>query len=106
MTASEHTPTHDSHAKAHPHIDYVRIFIWLTGFTVIELFVSFIPVPEVKIPLLILFAILKAVLVVMYYMHLRFDSRWYTLILSVGVFFALVVGVLITRIQRDIIPLP
>jgi cytochrome c oxidase subunit 4 len=106
MTASEHTPAHDSHAKAHPPIDYVRIFVWLTAFTVLELFISFIPVAEVKIPLLVLFAILKATLVVMYYMHLRFDSRWYTLVLSVGVFFALFVGVLITRIQRDIIPPP
>ncbi len=107
----EHTPAVDlTHAAetphAHPKIDYVRIFVWLTGFTVLELLISFIPMEEVKIPLLVSLAVIKATLVVLYYMHLRYDSRWYALIMIVGVFFALVVGILLPRMQRGILPLP
>ncbi len=101
----EHTPAVDV-THAHPKIDYVRIFAWLTGFTVLELLISFIPMDEVKIPLLVGFAVLKATLVVLYYMHLRYDSRWYALILIVGIFFAVMVGVLLPRMQRGILPLP
>ena len=37
----EHTPAVEgtSPGHAHPKIDYVRIFIWLTGFTIVELLV-------------------------------------------------------------------
>lgn len=91
---------------AHPRIDYVRIFAWLAGFTVIELLVSFLPVDEIKIPILVAFAVLKATLVVLYYMHLRYDSRWYALVLLTGVSFALVVGLMWPFMQRVIIPLP
>ncbi|MBL8092885.1 MAG: cytochrome C oxidase subunit IV family protein [Anaerolineales bacterium] len=107
----EHTPaidiTHAAEAPhAHPKIDYVRIFAWLSGFTLLELLISFVPVEEIKIPLLVGFAVLKATLVVLYYMHLRYDSRWYAVILIVGIFFAVVVGILLPRMQRGILPLP
>ena len=52
------------------------------------------------------FAVLKATLVVLYYMHLRYDSRWYALVLLTGVSFALVVGLMWPFMQRAIIPLP
>jgi len=104
----EHTPAVEgtSTGHTHPKIDYVRIFIWLTGFTLIELLVSFLSIDEIKIPLLVGFAVLKATLVVLYYMHLRYDSRWYALVLIVGVFFALMIGLLLPQMQRAILPLP
>ncbi len=68
--------------------------------------VSFLSIDEIKIPLLVGFAVLKATLVVLYYMHLRYDSRWYALVLIVGVFFALMIGLLLPQMQRAILPLP
>jgi len=70
------------------------------------LLVSFLSIDEIKIPLLVGFAVLKATLVVLYYMHLRYDSRWYALVLIVGVFFALMIGLLLPQMQRAILPLP
>jgi cytochrome c oxidase subunit 4 len=106
QTSSPETANATQSPHPHPRIDYVRIFAWLTGFTVIELLVSFIPVDEIKIPILVAFAVLKATLVVLYYMHLRYDSRWYALVLLTGVSFAVVVGILLPQMQRGILPLP
>lgn len=98
----EHTPTpaHSGEHAAHPRIDYVGVFRWLALFTVCELAVSFVPVLEIKVPLLVVFAILKATLVVLYYMHLRYDRRVYAVILLTGVAFALLVGWFLPLIQR------
>jgi cytochrome c oxidase subunit 4 len=79
-----------------PHPNYVAIFGWLTAFTLIEVglsLVSPILLPEpLKIAALVTLAAIKALLVILYYMHLRYDSKWYALILIVGVGFALLLG--------------
>ncbi len=87
---------------AHPKPNYVGVFAWLTGFTLVELFVSFMPaeLDSIKVPLLVVFAILKASLVVLYYMHLRYDSRFYALLLLSGVFFAVLVGRFLPAVQK------
>jgi len=91
---------HTSHTP-HPKINYVGIFAWLFAFTIIELIVSLLPLPGViQIPTLVAFAVAKATLVVLYYMHLRYDSRWYALILIVGVLFALLLGRLLPAILK------
>jgi caa(3)-type oxidase subunit IV len=84
-----------------PHPNYVGIFGWLTGFTVIELIISVIGIPApIQIGLLVLFAVAKASLVVLYYMHLRYDNRWYAAILLIGVFFSLIAGRFLPLIQK------
>lgn len=96
----EHSNTPAEHTRPHP--DYLRVFAWLAVFTVIELFVSFVP-PEldsIKVPLLVIFAVLKATLVVLYYMHLRYDNRFYALLLLSGVFFALLIGRFLPLVQK------
>lgn len=45
-----------------------------------------------QIAALIVIAIIKAALVVLFYMHLRYDSKGYMLILLAGIFFALLLG--------------
>jgi caa(3)-type oxidase subunit IV len=45
-----------------------------------------------QIAALVVIAIIKAALVVLFYMHLRYDSKWYMLILLVEIFFALPLG--------------
>lgn len=97
-----HSPAPAEHAHSHPRPDYIGIFRWLVVFTLVELFISFVP-PEldsIKIPLLVIFAVLKASLVVMYYMHLRYDSRFYALLLLAGVFFAVLIGTFLPAVQK------
>src|SRR5262245_34701249 len=84
-----------AHAASKPHAKhptarfYVIIFVWLTVLTAIEVAVA-TAVPEpFRIPVLIVIAVIKAALVVLYYMHLRYDSFWYWIILLVPVFYVL-----------------
>ncbi len=78
---------------AHP--NYVGVFIILAVLTAAEIGVTYTPLP--RAPILIPMAILKAALVVMYYMHLRFDRRIFTtlfifgLIIGVGLLLSLLI---------------
>ena len=102
---------HKAHATPQT---YLTVFGWLAVLTVIEIAVSatpsiatafgFSPLPDALrvavLAVLVVIAIVKAALVVLFYMHLRYDSRWYTLILFVGVFFALLIGRLLLAILK------
>jgi caa(3)-type oxidase subunit IV len=80
--------------KAHPTPKtYLTVFGWLAILTLIEIAVSAVPLPVTpQIAILVVIAVIKAALVIMFYMHLRYDSAWYTLILLTGLFFALLIG--------------
>jgi cytochrome c oxidase subunit 4 len=61
---------------AHKHPNYMTIFWWLAILTVIELAVIFLPLSKMTIgTLLVALALGKAILVAMYFMHLRFETR-------------------------------
>jgi cytochrome c oxidase subunit IV len=55
---------------------YGVVFLALAVFTAIEVAVSYLP-GSIKLPLLLLLAAVKAGLVLLYFMHLRTDSRLY-----------------------------
>ncbi len=63
--------------------NYIAIFVALAVLTMIEIGVTFTPLP--RIPVLVPLAILKAALVILFYMHLRFDRRVFTLIFVIGI---------------------
>jgi len=67
----------------HKQPNYVGIFFALAALTLIEIGVTFTPLP--RIPILLPLAIFKAALVVLFYMHLRFDRRVFSLIFLIGV---------------------
>jgi len=72
---------------------YLIVFAWLAVMTVIEVLVAAMPLPEiVTIIVLVTLAVIKAALVVLYYMHLRYDSGYYWIILLVPVFFVLLLA--------------
>jgi len=97
--APTHTPEHSG--PHHPPVStYLKVFGWLTAFTIIELALSFLPSEEIKVPALVFFAVLKAILVVMFYMHLKYDRFLYTVILAVGVGFALLIGTFLPLVQK------
>jgi cytochrome c oxidase subunit 4 len=61
---------------AHKATNYMAIFWWLAALTVIEIAVIFPGFPKMVVgTLLVALAVTKAVLVAMYFMHLRFETR-------------------------------
>lgn len=67
--------SHDDH-----HVNYMAIFWWLLGLTILEVMAG-VPASGPSYPqmlkgaLLISMALTKAVLVAMYFMHLKFDKK-------------------------------
>lgn len=80
--------------KHQHHPNYLLVFASLAVLTAIEVAVTYVPVLEpVLTPILLVLSFFKAMLVVLYFMHLRFDSRWYSFIFFVP--FVLVIPMLI-----------
>lgn len=68
---------------------YTVVFIALGILTIVEVILGGVE-GVLRIPLLLGFAVVKAYLVVYYYMHLKTDSRVFAVVLAVPVFVALV----------------
>jgi cytochrome c oxidase subunit 4 len=77
-----------------PHPNYVGVFIILGVLTLIEIGVTYLPLP--RIPILVPLAILKAALVALYYMHLKFDRRIFSALFVMGLLMG--IGMLISLI--------
>ena len=77
----------------HPGVaDYVSIGVILAVITAIEVGLFFVDVSRaISVPTLLFLTVLKFVLVVGWFMHLRFDNRLFRRLLLAGVFIALVV---------------
>jgi cytochrome c oxidase subunit 4 len=58
------------------------VFIALAALTAIEVTVTYLPVP--RIPVLIPIALIKASLVALFYMHLRFDKKVFSVVFVLG----------------------
>jgi len=67
---------------------YIRIAIILAVITFTEVAVSFIPnggiLGIIEVVILLVLSLTKGALVVMYFMHLKFDSRWFTTLFVSG----------------------
>jgi cytochrome c oxidase subunit 4 len=55
--------------------NYLFIFIALAVFTLIETLVSYVQQEAIKFPTLVVLSVVKAVLVLLYFMHLKFDAK-------------------------------
>ncbi len=98
------TVEHAEHAHPGPRA-YVRIAIILAVLTALEVELSYLP-GQIDInanliiaPLFIL-AIVKFAMVAMYFMHLRFDNRIFTVMFVGGLVLALLAFVAVLTIQR------
>jgi cytochrome c oxidase subunit 4 len=61
-------------ATAHAEPNYMGVFWWLLALTILEVAVIYLPVAKMVIViLLVAMAISKAVLVALYFMHLKFE---------------------------------
>jgi cytochrome c oxidase subunit IV len=74
--SSEAVAISHSMTADHAEPNYIAIWIYLGLLTVLELIVAYAPIPKAAmVGLLIGLAWTKAVLVAMYFMHLRFERR-------------------------------
>src|SRR2546422_5270916 len=73
---------------------YLRIFFILVMITLIEVGVFYVPTFQaVLVPLLLVLSAVKFALVVMFYMHLKFDNRFFAFLFGGPLLLALVVAV-------------
>jgi cytochrome c oxidase subunit IV len=89
-----------SHSMAAEHVEpnYIAIWIYLGVLTVLELIVAYAPIPKAAmVGLLIGLAWAKAVLVAMYFMHLRFERRTLAII-------ACIPAILVTFLTFMLVP--
>ncbi len=98
------TLAHDVHH--HPGAGtYVAIGLILTIITAVEVAVFYIPaLHDVKVPILLVLSAAKFILVVMFYMHLKFDSRLFTSVF-VGPLLLAVTAVISLLILFRVLPL-
>ncbi len=81
----EETHPGKEQARAHPRPRYFNILIALVILTGMEVAASYIQ-GVIRIPILVILAGIKAALVIMYFMHLKFDPRIYSLWFLLGGF--------------------
>ncbi len=85
-------PIKDVKNPPHRRPNYWLVFAALAIMTAIEVAITYMPgIPLV--PVLLTMSFLKAMLVILYFMHLRFDSKWFSFIFFVP--FLLVIPLLI-----------
>ncbi len=85
--------------KSHP--NYLLVGAALIVLTLFE--VAVVGLPISPLPFLLLFGGAKALLIAMYFMHLKFDQRLYSLLFSIGVALGIaMVIVLVLLIQAHL----
>lgn len=87
----EAPPTQSRRHAAHPTPkEYIRIAFVLLGITAMEVSTYYVKPPRaVLIPVLLFFTVIKFSLVVMWFMHLKFDSRTYSRFFVMGIALAI-----------------
>ena len=81
--------------------EYVRIALILAAITGAEIAVYYLDsIKSLLIPLLFIFAIIKFALVVLWFMHLKFDNRLYARFFTAGILFAVTVYAIVLLTLR------
>jgi cytochrome c oxidase subunit IV len=83
----EHDTDHGHHPTAR---DYVNIAVILAVLTALEVSTYFFEFGAIAVPMLIILMVIKFLLVVGWFMHLRFDTKVYSRLMYTGLGFALV----------------
>jgi cytochrome c oxidase subunit IV len=75
--------------REHTHrYQYVGVFVALALITAVEVALTYIDLSFSIVGLLVALSAAKVLLVVMYFMHLRFDNQWYTAVFAFALPFA------------------
>lgn len=97
--------------EQHAEPNYIKIFIWLAVLTAIELGTTKLHIPRLSIAILLVGeAITKALLVAMFFMHLRFEKKTLAVIatcpLILCVFLSLMLMPDSTGAKDSVVPMP
>jgi cytochrome c oxidase subunit 4 len=86
MAAGTAPPTGRGHVTRHPSPkEYLRIALILAVITAFEVAIYYLDLPHnILIPALFFFSVIKFALVVLWFMHLKFDSRTYARFFVMG----------------------
>ena len=79
--------------------NYLFVFIILAVFTLIETLVSYVQQQAIKVPTLVVLSAVKALLVLMYFMHLKFNSRVFSYLFIAGCVLAIPLILVITVVM-------
>ena len=90
--------TNEERAYERTHAPYGSIFLFLAGFTILEVLVSSLSA-GIRIPILFALAIIKATLVVLYFMHLKMDSRLFAMFFVIGLVLAVPIILIMTTVM-------
>jgi cytochrome c oxidase subunit IV len=94
------TETQEARDLQAPHVKwtkYVAVAVVLAVITMIEIALALLkPLPpELTTVLLIGFTLSKAVLVMLFYMHLKYETKWYSLVLVFPLFMVMVLFIIV-----------
>jgi cytochrome c oxidase subunit 4 len=90
MTSIDEAPREDVELEHHPGPGrYVMVAIILAIVTLAEVAIYYISsLKDILVPLLVVFSFFKFVLVALYFMHLKFDSRIFRRLFVTGIILA------------------
>ena len=82
-------PLDESHNSEHmSDLGYVKIAVLLMFITALEVTITYVDVGPVFLPVLLILMTIKFFTVVLYFMHLKFDNRIFTVLFYMGLFLA------------------
>ncbi|MEK7774709.1 MAG: cytochrome C oxidase subunit IV family protein [Candidatus Zixiibacteriota bacterium] len=98
---SSHSETHQRHIL--PLGLYLNVFVALLTFTAITVWVSYMDFGVFNLLVAMTVAVVKASLVAMYFMHLRYDNKLYTIsfLLSIFLLGVFIILTLFDTLRRD-----
>jgi caa(3)-type oxidase subunit IV len=92
-----HSEVHEHGAEHVSDLKYIQIAIVLGVITGMEVYASYADwLGKAFLPLLLVMMAIKFVMVVLFFMHLKFDSKWFSFLFWSG--FALAVGVYVAAL--------
>ena len=98
MSTATEVHDHSAHDAAdhgehtdHPDSYYVKIAIILAVLTAIEVVLSYSDIGPLFLPVLLIMMAIKFVMVVLFFMHLKFDGKWFNLAFWTGLGLAIFV---------------
>ncbi|HWR64640.1 MAG TPA: cytochrome C oxidase subunit IV family protein [Bellilinea sp.] len=79
--------------------NYFLVFLILAGFTLIETLVSYVQQEAIKVPALVALSVVKVLLVLLYFMHLKSDSKIFRYLFIAGCLLAIPLILVITIVM-------
>ena len=99
MTASHNTPPRDGPAEHASIATYLKVAAILTAVTALEVASIYIrALTPILIPLLVVLSAAKFMLVVLFFMHLRYDSRVLTALFAGPLVLAIVIALALSTL--------